>query len=142
MIRTARDLGISTPIANVPATALGSAEVKPVELVRAFAAFDNGGMLVTPHFIRRVEDMDGRVVWEPSADEARVVEPEAAFVLTSMLRDVVDRGTATPVRAAGFRGPAAGKTGTTNGATDVWFVGYTPDLVASVWFGFDRPRPS
>ncbi|HYH83019.1 MAG TPA: penicillin-binding transpeptidase domain-containing protein, partial [Longimicrobium sp.] len=110
------------------------------ELVRAFAAFDNGGILVTPHFIRRVEDTEGNVLWEPETGaESRVMEPEAAFVLTSMLRDVVDRGTATPVRAAGFRGPAAGKTGTTNGATDVWFVGYTPDLVASVWFGFDKP---
>lgn len=139
VIRTARDLGISTPINDVPATALGAAEVKPIELVRAFAAFDNGGSLVTPHFVRRVEDAQGNVIWEAEPAQSHVLEPEAAFVLTSMLRDVVDRGTATPVRAAGFRGPAAGKTGTTNGATDVWFVGYTPDLVASVWFGFDKP---
>ncbi|HET7233830.1 MAG TPA: PBP1A family penicillin-binding protein [Longimicrobium sp.] len=139
VIRTARDLGISTPINNVPATALGAAEVKPIELVRAFAAFDNGGALVTPHFVKRVEDGNGNVIWEAEPAQAKVMEPEAAFVLTSMLRDVVDRGTATPVRGAGFRGPAAGKTGTTNGATDVWFVGYTPELVASVWFGFDKP---
>ncbi|HEX8830596.1 MAG TPA: PBP1A family penicillin-binding protein, partial [Longimicrobium sp.] len=139
VIRTARDLGISTPINNVPATALGAAEVKPIELVRAFAAFDNGGALVTPHFVKRVEDGNGSVIWEAEPAQAKVMEPEAAFVLTSMLRDVVDRGTATPVRGAGFRGPAAGKTGTTNGATDVWFVGYTPELVASVWFGFDKP---
>ncbi len=139
VIRTAQELGISTPIPNVPATALGAAEVKPIELVRAYAAFDNGGSLVQPHVIRRVEDQNGAVVWEPDAQPQRVIEPEEAFVLTSMLRDVVDRGTGTPARAAGFRGPAAGKTGTTNGATDVWFVGYTPDLVASVWFGFDRP---
>ncbi|HET7462112.1 MAG TPA: PBP1A family penicillin-binding protein [Longimicrobium sp.] len=140
VIRTARDLGISTPISDVPSTALGAAEVKPIELVRAFAAFDNGGALVTPHFVRRVEDEQGNVIWQAEAARSDVLEPEAAFVLTSMLRDVVDRGTATPVRAAGFRGPAAGKTGTTNGATDVWFVGYTPDLVGSVWFGFDQPE--
>jgi len=140
VIRTARDLGISTPINDVPATALGAAEVKPIELVRAFAAFDNGGALVTPHFVRRVEDEEGNVIWEAQPAQSKVLEPEAAFVLTSMLRDVVDRGTATPVRGAGFRGPAAGKTGTTNGATDVWFVGYTPDLVGSVWFGFDKPE--
>ncbi|HEU4560664.1 MAG TPA: PBP1A family penicillin-binding protein [Longimicrobium sp.] len=140
VIRTARDLGISTPISGGPATALGAAEVKPIELVRAFAAFDNGGRLVTPHFVKRVEDNEGNVIWEAEPQSSEVLEPEAAFVLTSMLRDVVDRGTATPVRAAGFRGPAAGKTGTTNGATDIWFVGYTPDLVASVWFGFDKPE--
>ena len=139
VIRTAQDLGISTPIPNVPATALGAAEVRPIELVRAYAAFDNGGSLVQPHVIRRVEDQNGAVIWEPDAQPERVIQPEEAFVLTSILRDVVDRGTGTPARAAGFRGPAAGKTGTTNGATDVWFVGYTPDLVASVWFGFDRP---
>ncbi|HEX9939031.1 MAG TPA: PBP1A family penicillin-binding protein [Longimicrobium sp.] len=139
VIRTARDLGISTPIADMPSTALGASEVKPIELVRAFAAFDNGGRLVTPHFVKRVEDGEGNVIWEAEPQSSEVMEPSAAFVLTSMLRDVVDRGTATPVRAAGFRGPAAGKTGTTNGATDVWFVGYTPDLVGSVWFGFDRP---
>jgi len=140
VIRAAQDLGISTPIPNVPATALGAAEVKPIELVRAYAAFDNGGSLVQPHVIRRVEDQNGAVVWEPEGEPPqRAIQPEEAFVLTSMLRDVVDRGTGTPARAAGFRGPAAGKTGTTNGATDVWFVGYTPDLVASVWFGFDRP---
>jgi membrane peptidoglycan carboxypeptidase len=69
-----------------------------------------------------------------------VIDPATAFVLTTMLRDVVDRGTGTPVRGAGFRAPAAGKTGTTNGATDIWFVGYTPELVGAVWFGLDRPQ--
>jgi penicillin-binding protein 1A len=139
VIRTAQDLGIDTSIPAVPAAALGAAGVRPWELVRAYAAFDNGGVLVEPHFVRRVEDADGNVVWEAEPQGARVVEPEAAFVLTTMLRDVVDRGTGNPVRAAGFRGPAAGKTGTTNGATDVWFVGYTPELVGAVWFGFDKP---
>ncbi|HEX6751674.1 MAG TPA: PBP1A family penicillin-binding protein [Longimicrobium sp.] len=141
VIRAARDLGISTPISSLPSTALGAAEVRPLELVRAFAAFDNGGSLVEPHLVRRVEDENGTIIWQREETEAhQALQPEEAFVLTSMLRDVVDRGTATPVRGAGFRGPAAGKTGTTNGATDVWFVGYTPDLVASVWFGFDRPE--
>jgi penicillin-binding protein 1A len=139
VIQGAHDLGLTTPIPNVPATALGAAEVKPIELVRAYAAFDNGGSLVQPHVIRRVEDQNGAVVWEPELQPQRAIQPEEAFVLTSMLRDVVDRGTGSPARAAGFRGPAAGKTGTTNGATDVWFVGYTPEVVASVWFGFDRP---
>jgi penicillin-binding protein 1A len=139
VVRTARNLGITTDIPNVPATALGAADVRPIELVAAYAPLANGGRKVEPHFIRRVEDRGGRVVWEAGTSRGQVVDPAAAFVLTSMLRDVVDRGTGTAVRAAGFRGPAAGKTGTTNEATDVWFVGYTPDLVTGVWMGFDDP---
>ncbi|HEX8692310.1 MAG TPA: PBP1A family penicillin-binding protein [Longimicrobium sp.] len=143
VIQTAHELGISTDIPDVPATALGAAEVRPVELVSAYAAFANGGVLVTPTVLRRIETRDGEVLWEDTGEGAgrRVLDPAEAFVLTTLLRDVVDRGTGTPVRAAGFRGPAAGKTGTTNSATDVWFVGYTPDLVGAVWFGFDHPEP-
>ncbi len=138
--REAHDLGISTDIPDYPATTLGAAGVRPLELVAAYAAFGNGGYRVRPHFVRRIENRDGRVLWEAPVERTRVVDPAAAFVLTSMLRDVVDRGTGSAVRAAGFRGPAAGKTGTTNGATDVWFVGYTPELVAGVWMGLDQPQ--
>jgi penicillin-binding protein 1A len=140
VIQTARQMGITTPIPNVPATALGAAEVKPIELVRAYAALASGGWLPEPHVIERIEDRHGTVLYQVEPRRDRVVDPAAAFVLTTMLRDVVDRGTGTPVRAAGFRGPAAGKTGTTNGATDIWFVGYTPELVGAVWFGLDRPQ--
>jgi 1A family penicillin-binding protein len=140
VIETARQMGITTPIPNVPSTALGSAEVRPIDLVRAYAAFANGGMLPEPHVIERIEDRNGVVVYQAEPQRDRVVDPASAYVLTTMLRDVVDRGTGTPVRAAGFRGPAAGKTGTTNGATDIWFVGYTPELVGAVWFGLDRPQ--
>jgi penicillin-binding protein 1A len=138
-IEIARNLGITTDIPDVPSTSLGVASVRPMELVTAYAAFGNGGQRVEPRFIRRVEDRHGRVVWEAPRRQTSAIDPAAAFVLTSMLRDVVDRGTGTAVRAAGFRGPAAGKTGTTNDNTDVWFVGYTPDLVAGVWIGMDRP---
>ena len=140
IIDAAHDLGISSAIANVPATALGAAEVRPIELVRAYAAFANGGYRVQPHFIRKIVDRTGRVVWEAHPQRDQVIDEATAFVLTSMLRDVVDRGTGTAVRAVGFRGPAAGKTGTTNSATDVWFVGYTPELVGGVWMGFDDPE--
>ncbi|MDQ3555213.1 MAG: PBP1A family penicillin-binding protein, partial [Gemmatimonadota bacterium] len=140
VIRNVRELGLSTEIPDVPSTSLGSAEVRPMELISAYAVFANGGDRVRPHFVRRIEDRDGRVLWQAEPERERVVDRAAAFVLTSMLRDVVDRGTGTAVRAAGFRGPAAGKTGTTNGATDVWFIGYTPELVAGVWMGFDQPR--
>jgi penicillin-binding protein 1A len=139
IIQTARQMGITTPIPNVPSTALGSAEVRPIELVRAYAALASGGWLPEPHVIERIEDRHGEVIYRAEGQRDRVIDPAAAYVLTTMLRDVVDRGTGTPVRAAGFRGPAAGKTGTTNGATDIWFVGYTPELVGAVWFGLDRP---
>jgi len=140
VIETARQMGITTPIPDVPATALGAAEVRPIELARAYAALASGGTLPEPHVIERIEDREGNVVYQAEVEGARVVDPATAFVLTSMLRDVVDRGTGTPARAAGFRAPAAGKTGTTNGATDIWFVGYTPELVGAVWFGLDRPQ--
>ena len=140
VIQTAREMGITTPIPNVPATALGAAEVKPIELVRSYAALASGGWLPEPYVIERIEDRHGEVVYRAEARRDRVVDPAAAYVMTTMLRDVVDRGTGSPVRGAGFRGPAAGKTGTTNGATDIWFVGYTPELVGAVWFGLDRPQ--
>ncbi|MBA2244994.1 MAG: PBP1A family penicillin-binding protein [Gemmatimonadetes bacterium] len=140
VIRTARQLGITNDIPDLPSTSLGAAEVRPLELVQAYAAFANGGNRVEPHFLQRIEDRDGIVVWEASPERQRVLDPAVAFVLTSIMRDVVDRGTGTAVRAAGFSAPAAGKTGTTNAATDVWFVGYTPELVAGVWIGLDNPQ--
>ena len=139
IIGTAHDLGIASEIPNVPATSLGAAEVRPIELVQSYAAFANGGYRVEPHFIRKIVDRHGRTVWEARGGQRRVIDDYAAFVLTSMLEDVVDRGTGTAVRQVGFTGPAAGKTGTTNSATDVWFVGYTPELVAGIWMGFDNP---
>ena len=140
VIRNARQLGITSDIPDVPSAALGAADVRPVELAAAYAPFANGGMRTRPHFIRRVEDRHGRVLWKAPRTRESVLDPAVAFVMTSMLRDVVDRGTGRAVRTAGFFGPAAGKTGTTNGATDVWFVGYTPELVAAVWMGFDDPQ--
>jgi penicillin-binding protein 1A len=139
-IRSARQLGINGDMPDLPSTALGAASLKPIEVVTSYAAFGNGGQVVEPHFVSRITDRDGYVLWEASPSGRRVVDPEVAFVLTSVLRDVVDRGTGRAVRTAGFSGPAAGKTGTTNGSSDVWFVGYTPDLVGGVWIGLDRPQ--
>jgi penicillin-binding protein 1A len=139
--RVARRHGIESEIPDMPSTALGAAEVTPMELVAAYAPFANGGDRVEPHFVSRIEDRDGRVIWSAEPSRENVLDAATAFVMTSIMRDVVDRGTGAQVRGAGFRGPAAGKTGTTNGNTDVWFVGYTPDLVAGVWIGMDRPAP-
>jgi 1A family penicillin-binding protein len=134
--------GIQSPLAAVPALALGAAEVTPIELVTAYAPFANGGLAVAPSLIRRIEAGDGTVLWRaPARKRERVLDPAAAFQLTSMLRSVVDGGTGRSLRDRGVRGPVAGKTGTTNDGADVWFVGYTPTLVAAVWFGYDAPRP-
>ncbi len=137
----AREMGISTPIAESPSIAIGASAVRPMELAAAYTAFANLGDRAEPRWVTRVEDPDGLVLWEPGVKREEVLDPPTAFVVTSMLRDVVDRGTGRRARDAGVRGPAAGKTGTTNDATDAWFVGFTPRLVGAVWIGFDRPRP-
>lgn len=134
--------GITSDLPQVPALALGAAAVTPFELTTAYAPFANGGMRVVPHIVERVEDQFGRLLWERKATSgSRVLQPTDAFLVTSLLESVVDKGTGRAVRDAGIRGPVAGKTGTTNDGTDVWFVGYTPTLVAGVWFGADNPQP-
>ena len=136
----ARTLGITTPIPAFPAMFLGAAEVNPAEFAAANAALGNGGFLVRPTLIRRVEDAHGKVLWRAAAARRQVIDAGVAYIVTSMLQDAVDRGTGAAVRRLGFTQPAAGKTGTTNGAKDVWFVGMTPELVGAVWLGFDQPR--
>jgi 1A family penicillin-binding protein len=121
-----------------PSVVLGTAEVTPLRLTAAYAALATLGQRPEPRFVTRVVDRQGRVVWQQQPRAHRAVDPATAFVTTAMLQDVVDRGTGTGVRAAGFRGPAAGKTGTTQDAADIWFVGYTPELVATIWMGLDR----
>jgi penicillin-binding protein 1A len=136
-----KGLGLSTPIPNYPSIYLGAAEVVPVELVAAYAAFGNGGHRVRPHLVTRVEDDAGKVLWEAEAARERALDDGVAYLTLSMLRDVVDHGTGAAARRAGYHGPAAGKTGTTHDGKDAWFVGLTPDLVAGVWLGFDQPTP-
>ena len=133
--------GISTRLPPYPSLFIGSASVIPLEMVSAFTPFATLGERVAPSGILRVEDAKGNIVWEPQPRVDRVMDPEHMWIVTSMLEDVVNRGTAyTAVRAAGFRLPAAGKTGTTNDGTDVWFIGFTPELVTGVWMGFDAPQ--
>ena len=134
-------LGLSTPIPPYPSIHLGSAEVIPAELVAAFATFGNGGYLVRPSLMRRVEDRDGNVLWRSRASSRQVLDPGVAFLTLTLLEEVVNSGTGRSVRSSGFWLPAAGKTGTTNDGKDVWFIGMTPDLVGGVWLGFDKPRP-
>ncbi len=142
VIALARRAGVDAAIAPNPANALGATALRPLDFVAAYAAFDNGGLAVAPRFVARVEDRAGRVVYAPpAAAPTPAIDPRVTYVVRDMLRDVVDRGTATSVRRyVPARVPVAGKTGTTSDNVDVWFVGMTPDLVAGVWLGFDRPQ--
>lgn len=134
--------GITSDLPDVPSLALGSGGVSPLELTTAYAPFGNGGVRVQPYAVEQVEDNFGRILWtHPPLTIKHVIDPREAFLMTSLLRGVVDEGTGRGVRSAGVRGPVAGKTGTTNDGADVWFVGYTPTVVATVWFGADTPTP-
>jgi 1A family penicillin-binding protein len=135
----ARQLGITTPLPSIPSLALGTAEVSLIDLTSAYSVFANNGMLNTYHLVARVEDSTGDLLWQASRATVPAVRPTTAFLMSSMLADVMNRGTGAEARAQGFKLPAGGKTGTTNDSVDAWFVGYTPHLVAGVWFGRDQP---
>jgi penicillin-binding protein 1A len=139
--QTARAMGIESPIAPYPSSAIGASVVRPLDLVAAYLPLDMLGLRIEPRFVLRIESAAGRTVWTaPRADARIVMDPHVAFIVRDMMRDVVERGTATSVRRfVPASVPVAGKTGTTNDNTDVWFVGMTPELVAGVWLGFDRP---
>jgi penicillin-binding protein 1A len=138
-VRYAQRLGITDQPA-VPSLALGSGDVTLVAMTSAYSAFANQGMVTPPSLIRRVEDASGQVLYMADAHEQRALSEATAYLMTSMLSDVINAGTAWQARKVGFTLPAAGKTGTTNDYHDVWFVGYTPHLVAGVWVGYDQPR--
>jgi penicillin-binding protein 1A len=121
--------------------ALGTASASPAELASAYTAFAGLGRGVTPRLVRRVENADGEILYETEVESYDALDPAVAYILTDMLRDAVDYGTGNAVRQVGYRGVAAGKTGTTSDGHDAWFIGYTPELVGAVWLGFDRPRP-
>jgi 1A family penicillin-binding protein len=137
----AQRLGIASQLPNVPSLALGTGGMTLLELTSAYGVFANQGTAVQPHLITRVEDASGTSIWNDYPGQHQAVTASTAFLMSSMLADVVNSGTATTARAAGFKLPAAGKTGTTDDYTDAWFVGYTPHLVAGVWFGLDKPAP-
>jgi penicillin-binding protein 1A len=147
--------------------ALGTLSISPLELVRGYAALANGGFLVKPYVIEEIQDIDGEVLYTAnpavacadcsdrkeqeasSADKSdadsivmakRIMEPRVHYLINSMLKDVVQRGTATKARSLG-RNDIAGKTGTTNGPTDAWFSGYNRDVVTTTWLGFDQNQP-
>jgi penicillin-binding protein 1A len=141
VVDVARRNGIRSPLRPVPSIALGALEVTPLELVTAYVPFANGGVRVTPRLVRRIEAPDGKVLWSAEVERQQVMDPRDAYEMTSMLRTVVDYGSGRALRDYGITAPIAGKTGTTNSGADVWFIGYSPTLVAGIWFGYDQPRP-
>ena len=124
---------------NVPSLALGSGLVSPLALTAAYAAFANGGDAVRPRAIQRVLDQDGSVVLAEPVQRERVLSEEVAFQMTTLMEDVIARGTGASVQRWSVRAPIAGKTGSTNEFKDAWFVGYAPRVVVGVWVGFDQP---
>ena len=140
VVERAHANGIVSPLDAVPSIALGALEVTPVELTAAYAPFANGGARVVPHLVSRIETADGVLLYSGAGEPTQVMDERDAFQLTTMLEGVVDMGTASGLHDHGVTVPVAGKTGTTNNGADVWFVGYTPSIVAGFWFGYDTPR--
>ena len=124
----------------VPSVALGAGEVTVTAITSAFGAFANGGAVYPPTLIRRVEDVEGQVLFEGQELPFQAIRPVTAYLMADMLRGVIDRGTGYRARQLGFSLPAGGKTGTTNDYRDAWFIGFTPSIVTGVWVGHDQPQ--
>ncbi len=138
----AESAGFSEHVPGLPAAALGTGSASPLELASGYSAFAVGGVRVEPRTVTLVEGDTGEVLFRSGAPAVRpVLDARVAYLVTDMLQDAVGHGTGAGARSSGYAGPAAGKTGTTQGGQDVWFVGYTPSVVGVVWIGFDRPRP-
>jgi penicillin-binding protein 1A len=138
-IKYASKLGISSPLEPNVTLALGSSGVSLLELTRAYAVFANQGMLVEPLFITKIVDRHGNVLEENKPRLSQVISPQTAYLMTSLLQSVVEEGTGRGVRA--LNRPCAAKTGTTSDMRDAWFIGYTPDLIAGTWVGYDIEKP-
>ena len=137
---TAENFGFDEKFEPIPALPLGVTEVTVRELTAAYTAFPNLGVRVEPYLLTAVRDQNGRTIYEHDPDRKRVAKPDAIYIMHTLLRGVVQRGTASHLRRWGL-GYVAGKTGTTNDYRDAWFVGYTPDMVTTVWVGFDHGEP-
>jgi len=138
VVQMAHQMGIESDLRKEMALALGVSEVTPLELTSAFGVLANGGVRAEPFAIRKITDSQGRILEEHVVEAETVMRPETAYVLVNVMKGVVERGTA--MRARVLNRPVAGKTGTTSEAADVWFVGFTPNLVAGVWLGYDVKR--
>jgi penicillin-binding protein 1B len=137
VIESAQRCGIRSELPPLPSLSLGTAEVTALELATAFGVFANGGERVDPWIIRAVVDRAGRRLEGRAVERRRAIHAKTAREVNELLEGVLERGTAKSAAALGFRGRAAGKTGTTDETRDAWFVGYSGDLLALVWVGHD-----
>lgn len=138
VIETARKMGVTSKLEPLPSLALGTYPVSPLQMASAFGVIANQGVRVDTTVITRIETSTGKLLYEAKPAKQKVVEPEYAYTLTNLMKSVFDTG-GTASRVAGqIKRPVAGKTGTTN--TDAWMVGFTPELAAAVWVGYDRDR--
>jgi len=143
VVRTAKRMGITTPIRAVDAIALGTSEVYMLDAVAAYATLANKGVYSKPYLITRIVDRFGNTIKEYYPQQEEVLSAETAYLMTNLMQSVLDRGTGGSARwKYHFYAPAVGKTGTTQRYTDAWFVGFTPQLAAGVWFGVDDPQVS
>lgn len=137
VVNTARDCGITSDLQAVPSVSLGSFEVTPLEMAAAYTIFPNGGIRAEPISIIHVVTKEGEILERKNIEMKRIFDPEPVYLTTSILKDVIDRGTGAGARRFGFNGIAAGKTGTTSSYRDAWFVGFTPNYLALAWVGYD-----
>lgn len=141
VVDTAERLGVTSPMLAVPSIALGSNEITMMDMVTAYGTIANSGLRVDPTFIIRIVDRNsGQLLYQHRPGSVQAVDPASAYTITRLMEIVINRGTGHAVRRLGFTGKAAGKTGTTNDNTDAWFTGFTPELVTSVWIGFDSRK--
>lgn len=140
VIEYARKMGITSPLGANLSLALGTSGVSPLEMASAYCVFANGGIRYLPRILKYVESPDGKRLYEQPLQSDRVVDPQSTYLVVDMMKAVLEAGTARAARFWGFDRPAGGKTGTTNDYRDAWFIGYTPQLVAAVWVGFDDNR--
>ena len=135
-VRYCQKFGLTSTIYPYLSLALGAFEVRLIEMVSAFTTFPNRGVRITPYFISRIEDKDGNILEENKIETDEVISPQVAYIMTSLLQGVVQRGTA--VRAAWLEKPLAGKTGTADDYSNAWFIGFSPTLCAGVWVGHEQ----
>ena len=138
IVDTAARFQFSTPVKPYPSAALGAFEVIPLELARAYCVFASGGIQPFPLSLKEVKSETGQILEQRHASIKRLIPPDKAYIINDLLKSVVTRGTARSLKNGGVNWPVAGKTGTTNDSRDAWFVGYTPDILALVWVGFDN----
>ena len=135
--KTVQKFGITDNVQSVPALALGAADTTLLRLTGGYAALANGGIFVQPRLFITTEENEGAVLAKSDIQERKIADENAVYVLTDILKGVIQRGTAGSIRAMGYKAPAAGKTGTSNDTRDAWFVGFTPNLSVGVWIGYD-----